>query len=540
MTSNLKIVLAQLNTTVGDIEGNLKKHIASANKARDELKADVIVFPELSITGYPPEDLLFRKAFIDDAEKALQFFAKKIHDIYCLVSHPHFENDKLYNACSLIYNGEIIAYYAKQRLPNYAVFDERRYFETGDKSCVVPIKGIPVGLAICEDLWAPEPVKAAVEQGARLILSPNASPFETNKLARRLAVLEKRATENNVPIIYVNNVGGQDDLIFDGGSMVVTPDGHLAQFAGFFNETLFPVEISFSDNKANVDVQHFKKPKLEAMIYDALVLAVRDYVEKNGFKKVILGLSGGIDSALTLAIAVDALGKDQVEAILMPSRYTADISMEYAKELIDNLGVNYRTISIEPMFNTFLTSLEADFKNTKADTTEENIQARCRAVILMALSNKFGSLVLSTSNRSELAVGYGTLYGDMAGGYAVLKDVPKTLVYALTEYRNKQNAVIPQHIIERAPTAELAPNQTDQDNLPPYSILDTILSLYLNEQKGIDQIAAEGFDRALIEKVIRLIRLNEYKRKQGPIGPRINLFAFARGRRYPVTNGYEG
>jgi len=548
MPTHLRIALAQLNLFVGDIQGNLTKLINTANKAKETLSADVIVFPELSITGYPPEDLLFRKEFITEAENALLEFNSTVNGIYCLVGHPKATPNGLLNACSLLYNGKIIGCYAKQHLPNYGVFDECRYFTSGRGPCVVPIKGIPVGLMICEDLWYNAPIEQAAEAGARLIMSPNASPFEIDKHEQRQLTLAQRAALDHLPIVYVNCVGGQDELLFDGGSMVVDSEGKICQHAGFFKETVLPVDFTFSEKDVKIQTRAFEVPGRDERAYQALVLAVHDYVKHNHFKGAIVGVSGGIDSALTLAIAVDALGKENVTAVLMPSRYTADISNEDAILLAKNLGVNYETISIEPVFNCFLGNLKpvfskkfsASVSNDEVDTTEENLQSRCRGVILMALSNKTGRIVLTTGNRSEMAVGYATLYGDMAGGFAVLKDVPKTLVYKLTHYRNQLNPVVPQRIIERPPTAELAPDQRDEDSLPPYPILDKILYLYLNEQKSIDEIIAEGISRDVVLNVIRLIHKNEYKRRQAPIGARIDHNAFGRDRRYPVSSGFKG
>ncbi len=540
MAKKLRIVMAQLNLTVGDIQGNLKKHIDAANHARDTLAADVIVFPELSLTGYPPEDLLFRKAFLDEADAALNQFKSAVQNIYCVVSHPYLTSQGLFNSCSLIYNGIIQGRYSKQHLPNYGVFDECRYFIEGNSAGVIPINGIPVGIVICEDLWFPGPVQQAATQGARIILSPNASPFEIDKQEQRHLTLAKRAKAANLPIVYVNCVGGQDELIFDGGSMVVDHTGKICQHAGFFNETLFPVDIELTSTDASVMAAPVSLPTDHEKIYQALVLGVRDYIQKNHFPGVIVGVSGGIDSALTLAIAVDALGKDSVGAYVLPSRHTSDISMEDGLALIKNLQVKHEIISIEPSYTSFLESLAPSFAEKKPDVTEENIQARCRGVLLMAISNKTGRMLLTTGNRSEMAVGYATLYGDMAGGLAVLKDIPKTLVFQLAQYRNLLSPVIPQRILERPPTAELAPNQKDEDTLPPYATLDMILDLYLNQEQSLEQIIALGFNPDTVSKVIKMIRHNEYKRRQSAIGIRINHKAFGRDRRYPVTSGFKG
>ena len=539
MKNTLRIVLAQLNLTVGDIQGNLTKLIGAAKSARDVMKADLIVFPELSITGYPPEDLLFRKAFIDAAHDALRELIDEVEDIYCVVGHPHLTPEGLHNACSLIYNGQILGEYAKQYLPNYGVFDEVRYFTPGHSPCVVPVHGIPVGIMICEDLWHRSPIQQAAEKGARLIVSPNASPFEIHKHNLRYDTFSRRAKEVSLPIVYVNCVGGQDDLVFDGGSMVMSQDGTICQHAGFFNEKLLPVEVDITKGKAEIQSTPLSLPSEEERIYQALVLGARDYVEKNHFPGALVGVSGGIDSALTLAIAVDALGSEKVGAVLLPSRYTSEMSMEDALQLVSHLSVSYETISIEPAYNSFIDSLTTHFIGKNPEITEQNIQARCRGVIMMAISNKTGRLVLTTGNRSEMAVGYATLYGDMAGGFAVLKDVPKTLVYRLAEYRNKIKTVIPQRIIDRAPTAELAPNQKDEDSLPPYSVLDKLIELYIDKELPIKDIVAKGFDEDLVIKVVGLINRSEYKRRQAAVGVRIDHKAFGRDRRYPITSGFS-
>lgn len=539
MAKKLRIVIAQLNLTVGDIQGNVTKLINAAISARDTLSGEIIVFPELSITGYPPEDLLFRKSFIDEANEALNRFKSEVDGIYCVVGHPHATSQGLFNSCSVIYNKTIIGRYAKQHLPNYGVFDECRYFVPGNSTCVVPVHGTPVGIVICEDIWFAGPTQQIASHGARLILAPNASPFEIDKHEQRHVTLAKRAKSSHIPIAYVNCVGGQDELVFDGGSMIIDQEGTICQHAGFCNEALLPIDIEISSANTVVSRTAFTLPSEEQRIYDVLVLGVRDYIEKNNFPGVLVGVSGGIDSALTLAIAVDALSKEKVHAVMMPSRYTSEMSTEDSLALIKNLGVTHDVISIEPAFNSFLDSLKPILADKKPDITEENIQSRCRGVILMALSNKTGKLVLTTGNRSELAVGYATLYGDMAGGFAVLKDVSKTLVYRLAHFRNQLSPVIPSRIITRAPTAELAHNQKDEDCIPPYEILDKILELYLNQEQSLENIVEQGFDRDVVTKVINLVCKSEYKRRQSAIGTRVNHKAFGRDRRYPVTSPFK-
>jgi NAD+ synthase (glutamine-hydrolysing) len=540
MSDTLRIAIGQLNFIVGDIDGNIKKMIAAANSARDEQQADIIVFPELSLTGYPPEDLLFRTEFIAAAEAALALVTRKIKDIYCVIGHPFKTPLGIYNSCSLIYNNQILGRYDKQFLPNYGVFDEQRYFIPGNKTCVIKIKNIAVGLTICEDLWNPEPILALAKAGAQIVLSPNASPFEVNKDKLRQAVLVARSQAANLPIVYANCIGGQDEIIFDGGSMVVNSDGVICQQCVFFAEEIKTIAITFPANQAaQLDTEFSFEQSDDAKIYAALVLSVRDYIQKNKFTGVLIGASGGIDSALTLAIATDALGQEHVTAVLMPSRYTQDISMDDAIELANNLNIQHEVISIEPIYSEFLASLAPIFKNKKPDITEENLQARSRGTILMALANKFNKLVLTTGNRSEMAVGYMTLYGDMAGGFAVLKDIPKTQVYRLANFRNNISPVIPARTIERPPTAELAPDQKDEDSLPVYEILDQILALYLNEEKSAAEIIAAGFNAEVVTKVVSLIHRNEYKRRQAPIGPRINQKSFGRDRRYPMTSGFN-
>jgi NAD+ synthase (glutamine-hydrolysing) len=537
--SQLRIVAAQLNFWTGDIHGNTQKIIHASKQARDQLHADVIVFPELALCGYPPEDLLLRPDFHTQIEGALLEIQQKIHGIDMVIGHPHRTPTGLYNAASVIRNGERLFIYHKQCLPNYGVFDEKRYFIPGSAACIFSVKNIPIAVTICEDIWHPAPVAQAQSAGAELIVCLNASPMDIKKSDRRENILRTRIRETGLPIIYVHGVGGQDDLIFDGGSMALDEQGKICAHAGFYEEKLLPITIE--TNHRLVMHPQLVPPALsiEATAYRGLVLAVRDYIYKNGFKGALIGLSGGIDSALTLTIAIDAIGKENVHAVLMPSRYTSEISIQAAKEQVEKQGVISHYISIEPIFQAFLNSLSADFSGLPIDQTEENLQARCRGTLLMALSNKTGRLVLTTGNKSEMAVGYATLYGDMAGGFAVLKDVPKTLVYRLAHYRNQLSAVIPQIVIERPPTAELALQQKDEDSLPPYAILDPILEMYVEQDKSPAEIIAAGFTKETVYGVIAMVDRNEYKRRQAAPGPRITTRAFTRERRYPITSKYR-
>lgn len=539
MANNLRIVLAQLNFLVGDIEGNRDKIITYAKKAKDEHQADLVMFPELCLTGYPPEDLLFRPFLYERVNKAIETIREQVKDIYILIGYPKQTEAERFNAACLLYQGKTVAEYAKQDLPNYNVFDEKRYFKPGKSSCVVEIKGVRTAIIICEDLWHTIPTQQAKEAGAQVMLSINASPYNRGKPLMRQELLYERARYGGFPIAYVNMVGGQDELVFDGGSMVADKDGCITHKGAFCEEELIPVTIE-CNNALHIEPSLvLPNATPNQHIYEVLVLGVRDYIEKNYFKGAVIGLSGGIDSALTLAIAVDAIGKEHVHAIMMPSRYTSNISIEDAKAEAEKLGVNYSTISIEPMFNSFIDGLKDEFKRLPPDVTEENIQARCRGVLLMAVSNKKGLIVLSTGNKSELSVGYSTLYGDLVGGFCVLKDVPKTLVYRLSHYRNSISNVIPKRVLERAPSAELAPDQTDQDSLPPYDILDAILDRYIDKEQSIDTIAAAGFGIETVRNVVKMIDRNEYKRRQAPIGVRISTKAFGRDRRYPITSGYN-
>jgi NAD+ synthase (glutamine-hydrolysing) len=535
----LRLVLAQMDCMVGDIPYNVDRVVELAERARDELGGDAVVFPELTLTGYPPEDLLLRPSFIRAAEAGLDAVARRAGGIHLIVGHPWLAEGGLFNAASLILDGETLGRYFKQELPNYGVFDERRYFAPGTEACRVAIKGVPVGLTVCEDAWFPGPIGLAARTGAALIVNLNASPFHAGKGDEREAVIRQRVAETGLPVIYVNLVGGQDELVFDGESFVMDGEGKTMLRAPACTQGLYPVDVEVIDGRAKVAPGRIEARTSQARaIYDALVLGVRDYVRKNGFRGAVLGLSGGIDSALTLAIAVDALGAGQVEAVLMPSQYTADMSVADAVAEAQALGVAHRIIPIEGPFRAFVEVLAPVFAGLPTDVTEENIQARCRGVILMALSNKSGRILLTTGNKSELAVGYATLYGDMAGGFAPIKDCPKTLVYRLAEYRNSLSPAIPRRVIERAPSAELRPDQKDSDSLPPYPILDPILERFVEEDRSVEEIVAEGFDGTIVDRVAGMVLRNEYKRRQAPPGVRITRRAFGRDRRYPITSGY--
>lgn len=535
----LRVVMAQLDLLVGDISGNADKILAAAAEARDRLHADLIVFPELTLTGYPPEDLLLRPGFVGQVEPAVQRLRAGIQGITAVVGYPAATPEGLRNSAAVIGAGAVQALYHKHLLPNYSVFDEKRYFVPGATPTVTTIKGVRVGLTICEDVWQPGPASQAAAAGAQLLLNLNASPFHVGKGDLRLEILRRRVAECSLPIVYVNLVGGQDELVFDGHSQVVNARGELVRRAPFCIEGLYPVDFTLGTVVEPVAGEIAEEPGTEEAIYRALVLGVRDYVNKNGFSGAVLGLSGGIDSALTLAIAVDALGAERVEAVLMPSRYTAEMSNSDAEQEARALGVNYHLMAIEPAFQAFLDILQPVLAGLPPDVTEENLQARCRGVLLMAISNKTGKIVLTTGNKSETAVGYSTLYGDMAGGFAPIKDVLKMMVYRLAAYRNSLGPVIPQRVIDRPPSAELRPDQTDQDSLPPYEVLDAILNGYVEEERSVEDLIAAGFDRATVERVARLVIVNEYKRRQAAPGVRITPRAFGRDRRYPITSGFR-
>jgi len=542
MTTRFKIIMAQLDFLVGDIDGNTDKIIRVARRASDELGADMVVFPELAITGYPPEDLLLRPSLKPRITKALDRICVADIDAYLVVGYPETTAEGVYNALAVLRGSKVIAGYRKQCLPNYQVFDERRYFRAGSQPCVIDIAGARMAFTVCEDLWEPEPARQAKEAGAHLLVNINASPFHMRKLRERQELVQQRSREGGFPVVYVNLVGGQDELVFDGGSMAAS-QGELNCLIPQFQEGLFPLDIEIAEHgSCEIPRQAMAETlDLEAQVYEALVMGVRDYVEKNRFKGVVLGLSGGIDSALSLAIAADALGSARVQAVMMPFAYTSQLSLDCAQQQAHALGVNYQVIAINEIYDSFTAALKDEFAGLESDVTEQNIQARARGVLLMAISNKKGLLVLTTGNKSEIAVGYSTLYGDMAGGFDVLKDVSKTLVYRLARFRNSIGAgktVIPAEVIDRAPSAELAPGQVDQDSLPDYDTLDEILELYVEQDQSAKAIMDKGYTEADVKRVLRLVDLNEYKRRQSPVGVRLTQRGFGRDRRYPITNGW--
>ena len=531
----MKIVMAQINTLVGDIKGNTQR-ILDVCVDQSALGVDMVVFPELTLTGYPPEDLLLRQHTTDLTAAALERLCQDLPDgLAVVVGYPRRQGGLLFNSAGVLYNGAVVAEYDKQCLPNYQVFDEKRYFEAGADTCVVTIKDMPIGLTICEDIWHPQPAANAAAAGAQLLINLNASPFHRGKQSERTAQVSALARTHQLPILYVNQVGGQDELVFDGGSFVVDARGDVQHRAIEFAEVMLSVEIETSPQlKVASGAVATPLDELDA-VWQALVLGMRDYVNKNGFPGVVLGLSGGIDSAVTLAVAVDALGPERVEAVMMPFRYTASMSIEDAAEQANTQGVAFSNRSIEPLYEAFMTTLAPAFEGLEPNITEENLQARCRGVLLMSISNKKNLLVLTTGNKSELAVGYSTLYGDMAGGFDVLKDCPKMLVYALARYRNTLGQCIPERVISRPPSAELAPDQKDEDSLPPYEVLDQIIEHYVERDASRDDMITAGFSPEDVQRVVRLIDLNEYKRRQAPVGVRISPRAFGRDRRYPIT-----
>lgn len=539
MPKTLTIALAQQNFLVGDIGGNAEKILAVAARAAGE-GCDLVAFPEMAVSGYPPEDLVLRADFVRAAEAAVAKIAAASGEVAIAVGHPRREGGGVFNSVTVARGGKTVACYDKRILPNYAVFDERRYFRPGASPVVLDVNGARVGITICEDLWEDGPLESAVAAGAQLVVNCNGSPFHMGKCRERESLIGARARAARVAVAYVNLVGGQDELVFDGGSFVVDAAGAVAQRLPFFCEAVAFAKFTITaDGKAQpLGAECAAAPSAVAGAYRAIVLGVRDYVNKNGFDGAVVGLSGGVDSALTLAIAVDALGADKVEAVLMPSRHTRDMSVADAREQAERLGVKHHNISIEPLYRAFLAQLAPLFAGRKVDATEENLQARCRGVLLMALSNKNGKILLTTGNKSEMAVGYATLYGDMAGGFAAIKDVPKTLVYKLAEHRNAVAPVIPRRVLEREPSAELSDDQHDSDSLPPYPALDAILEAYIERDQGAEEIIAAGHDAATVKQVLRLVNRNEYKRRQAAPGVRITPRAFGKDRRYPITSGF--
>ena len=536
----MKIALAQVDLAVGDVSGNTSKIISFAERARDELRADLVVFPELSVCGYPPEDLLFHAGLRKRTEQAVAEIRETVRGIAILIGFPEYVDDRIYNSCAVFSDGELLAAYRKHLLPNYRVFDEERYFTAGRDPAVFRLGGVAIGLTICEDVWRPEPIASARAAGAECIIAINGSPYEIGTQLRREATVQARVAESRVPVLYLNMVGGQDELVFDGGSFVMNADGEICARAAAFEETLVDVHLQASAagvEPARADIAgHLPR---EQSVYKALVTGTRDYVDKHGFPGIVMGLSGGIDSALVLAIACDALGADRVRAVMMPFRYTSNMSQEDAARQAATLGVRYDVIPIAPMYDATVQQLRPLFEGREEDVTEENIQARCRGLLLMAISNKTGRMLLTTGNKSEMAVGYATLYGDMAGGFAPIKDCSKSLVYRLARYSNTISEVIPERVITREPSAELRADQKDSDSLPDYDVLDPILEDFIEGDLSVDEIVARGFDRDTVIRILEMVKRNEYKRRQAPPGVRISSRAFGRDWRYPITSGYR-
>lgn len=545
----LRIAMAQFDFPVGDVAGNAARIVAMIDAARDEYAADIVMFPELALSGYPPEDLLYRPSFLHECERAVEELVMSVRGITAIVGWPQSAGSVVYNVASVIGDGRIQHTYRKRELPNYAVFDERRYFDVDPdrEDCVFEVGGVPIGLIICEDLWFAEPITSTVRAGAELVLVPNASPFEHDKHAQRDRLMSQRSRETGAAIAYLNVVGGQDALVFDGASVVADADGTVHPAAAAFTEQWLVVDYD-ADQRKFVPIEWMDDgdESKDALAWRAIVRGIRDYCGKNGFKTAWLGLSGGIDSALVLALAVHALGAENVTAVRMPSRYTADLSNDLAQEQCDALGVKLISLPIEKPFQAYLDTLSDTFAGLPVDITEENLQSRIRGAMLMALSNKFGGLLLTTGNKSEYAVGYATIYGDMCGGYAPIKDLYKTEVFALSRWRNTvgglpaaSDGVIPPAVIERPPSAELRDNQKDQDSLPPYDVLDAILLRHVDQEQSRDEIVAAGFDVATVDRVVKLVRISEWKRHQSAPGPKVSRRAFGRERRYPITSGWR-
>lgn len=534
MSHTISVSLVQQRFTVGAIRENTQRVIEIAQAAA----TDLVLFPEMTLTGYPPEDLVVRPDLLDAVEQGLEQICQANIATTVVVGHPWFDQGELYNAASVIQNGLVIGRYFKQALPNYGVFDELRYFTPGSEPLVIDLHGQKLAILICEDVWQGYPVADAKAAGADWALVLNASPYEMGKRAQRQQLLQNLAQHLRLGFVYVNQMQGQDELVFDGSSMIVTPDGDIAMQVPAFVAGVYQATLRRQTTGWTVEHTYGAptEQSIEAEVYQALVVATRDYIQQNGFPGAVLGLSGGIDSALTLAIAADAIGVENVQALMLPFRYTSGMSVEDATEQARLMGIEFDVVSIEPMYDSFMQQLSPIFAGRKADTTEENLQARLRGVLLMALSNKTGRILLTTGNKSENAVGYCTLYGDMCGGFAVIKDVPKTLVYRLAAYRNTISPIIPQRVIDRPPSAELAPGQTDQDNLPPYDDLDAMIEAYVEQDKSLPEIVAMGYAEATVRRVLNLIDLNEYKRRQSAVGPKITLRNFSKDRRNPITS----
>ena len=535
----MRIALAQINTRVGAIDANAQQILEAARHARDTLDCDLLLTPELALSGYPPEDLLLHGGMRRRVQAAFERIRREISGIGIVLGFPEYADAGLFNAVSLLCDGHVLATHRKHVLPNYAVFDEMRYFKAGTAATVVEFRGIRLGLTVCEDVWEPDLARATAAAGGQLLLVVNGSPYHIGKQALREHVLAERSRETGLPIVYVNMVGGQDELVFDGGSVALAADGAVRFRAPAFESGVFPVELETTPaGVAPVEADGAALLPLEASVYGALVTGTRDYVDKNGFKGAVLGLSGGVDSALTLSVAVAALGADRVHALMMPSQFTSAMSLEDARAQADRLGVRYDVLPIGRIVDATLDTLERLFAGLAPDTAEENIQARARGILLMAISNKLGHMLLTTGNKSEMAVGYATLYGDMAGGFAPLKDCSKTLVYRLARYCNAQAEVIPERVLTRAPTAELRADQKDSDSLPPYEVLDPILEAFIERDLSVDQIADLGFERATVVRILEMVKRAEYKRRQAPPGVRVSNRAFGRDWRYPITSGY--
>src|SRR6202453_1014143 len=538
----MRCVMAQLDLVVGDVEGNTSRIIAAAVRAREEFGADVVMLPELAVSGYPPEDLLFHLGLRAQVANSIERLKADVRGITLIAGYPEYAGDRIFNSAVVIRDGVVLANHRKACLPNYRVFDEKRYFTAGTHPTMIEVNGIRAAVLVCEDVWEPEPAARARSDGAEVLLVINASPYEVNKQRQREdEVARRRVAETGVPLLFVNLIGGQDELVFDGNSFVMNARGQITQRAPAFVEGLYPVDLEAPEG-GSVEPRAGDLVALqseEESVYGALVLGTRDYVDKHRFPGVVLGLSGGVDSALTLCVAVDALGPDRVHSVAMPSRYTSQMSRDDAALQAAWLGVKHSEISIEGMFEATLTALKEEFAGRPPGTAEENIQSRCRGVLLMGISNKTGRMFLTTGNKSEMAVGYATLYGDMAGGFAPIKDCSKLLVYRLAAWRNAKSPVIPPRVIERPPSAELRHEQKDSDSLPPYEILDPILEAFIEEDLSVDQVATRGFDRKTVGRILDLVKRNEYKRRQAPPGVRVSGRAFGRDWRYPITNGYQ-